>query len=98
MSRLAITTIVFSLFLTSCSWDPNGAKAQEKWLSQKNEEKQAYDKQVEESPRKAGFKYSAKKSLNLKFHIQRLSLLVLGTSLKVRVQNLCEMRTTAFHS
>ncbi|EFC5220603.1 TPA: hypothetical protein ACGP0T_000369 [Escherichia coli] len=49
MSRLAITTIVFSLFLTSCSWDPNGAKAQEKWLSQKNEEKQVYDKQVEES-------------------------------------------------
>ncbi|TGC25024.1 hypothetical protein [Escherichia sp. E1130] len=51
MSRLAVTTIVFSLFLTSCSWDPNGAKAQEKWLAQKNEEKQAYDKQVDESQR-----------------------------------------------
>ncbi|EBI6122276.1 hypothetical protein EB313_10420 [Salmonella enterica] len=48
--------------------------------------------------RKAGFKHSAKKSLNLKFHTQRLSLLVLGTSLQVREQNLCEMRTTAFHS
>lgn len=49
MSRLAVTTIVFSIFLTSCSWDPNGAKAQEKWLAQKNEEKQVYDKQVEEN-------------------------------------------------
>lgn len=46
--RLAITAIIFPVFLTSCSWDPSGFKAQDEWLAQKKEEKIAYDKQVDE--------------------------------------------------
>ena len=49
MNMLAITPIFFSVFLTSCSWDPNGVNAQRDWLAQKEREKVEYEKQVDEN-------------------------------------------------
>lgn len=46
---LAITPIFFSMFLTSCSWDPNGVNAQREWLAQKEKERVEYEKQVDEN-------------------------------------------------
>lgn len=39
---------LFPLVLVACGWDPNGVKAQEKWLSQKKEENLAYTKKANE--------------------------------------------------
>ncbi|EHU9076708.1 hypothetical protein KZT24_001836 [Escherichia coli] len=49
MNMLAITPIFFSMFLTSCSWDPNGVNAQREWLAQKEKERVEYEKQVDEN-------------------------------------------------
>ncbi len=39
----------FPIFLTSCSWDdPNGIKAEEKWIAQSKEDTIAYEKKVDE--------------------------------------------------
>lgn len=39
---------LFPLVLVACGWDPNGVKAQEKWLAQKKEENLAYTKRANE--------------------------------------------------
>ena len=49
MNMLAITPIFFSMFLTSCSLDPNGVNAQREWLAQKEKERVEYEKQVDEN-------------------------------------------------
>lgn len=40
--------MILPVFLASCSWDPSGVEAQKKWLTQKKEEKIAYDNKVDE--------------------------------------------------
>lgn len=42
----ALLPIIISLLLTSCSWDPHGFKAQEKWLAQKKQEQIAYEQKA----------------------------------------------------
>ncbi|WP_044042333.1 hypothetical protein [Pantoea ananatis] len=52
MHRLLIG-LFLPLSLVSCSWDPNGIKAQQKWLEEKKAEKIAYDKQLVENQAQA---------------------------------------------
>lgn len=49
MKILAIIVMVFPIFLTSCSWDPNGLNAHKEWISQKEKEKAEYEKRVSNS-------------------------------------------------
>ena len=52
-SRL-VTSLFIPLLLVSCSnWDPNGIKAQHKWLAEKEAEKAIYDKQLLEKQAQA---------------------------------------------
>lgn len=48
MKMVVMVAAFFPMLLTSCSWDPNGVRAQEKWLAQKKEENIAYARKVDE--------------------------------------------------
>lgn len=53
--KVMVFAICISLLtpaLTSCSWDPNGVKAQQKWLEQKKAEQVSQDKQFSENKEK----------------------------------------------
>lgn len=51
MKRLSIISIFLPIFVSSCTWDPGGFKAQERWLAQKKEERVAYERKVDEDKR-----------------------------------------------
>ena len=46
MKMLAVIVMVSPVFLTSCSWDPNGINAQREWIAQKEKERSEYEKRV----------------------------------------------------
>ncbi|AXX17704.1 hypothetical protein [Serratia marcescens] len=46
MKMLAVIVMVSPVFLSSCSWDPNGINAQREWIAQKEKERSEYEKRV----------------------------------------------------
>jgi hypothetical protein len=52
MKVLIVGIFLLTPLLSSCSWDPGGFKAQQKWLEQKKAEQVANDQQFSENQEK----------------------------------------------
>lgn len=46
MNKLLVLSVLSTIFLSACSWDPGGFKAQDKWLADKKSEEIAYKKKI----------------------------------------------------
>lgn len=76
MFKQMITISIVTMFLSSCSWDPGGFKANSEWLAQKKEEQKKNDEQVSENQKN---RQQAQRESTEKFE---------ATHPEVRVENL----------